>query len=266
MNRKSVVNLTNKVSIVAIILLLYWVFIFSVSTIFGFKIFKEHLTQSFLMSILGILALLSGALIVNIMFNMTIISEAIGKRNEEPPVKIIKKKKSFIIWAFISSFPVILLLLYAGDVRTSGAKERLLVKSAKYLIDNNSEDLEKLANYSFDSIYVEKATRLLNVLSKQDKNFPSLFVIIKDNIENKPVFLQFGNWVSWGHSQAKTEYIFSCSTEDRKYLDETFNKKLEKHRFSAAEGNYELYFPVSTNKGFIVLYFSDHQRYGKIGS
>jgi hypothetical protein len=266
MNKKTIVGLTNKVSIVAIFLLLYWVFIFGVSTIFGFKIFKENLTESFFMAILGILALLAGAVIVNIMFNMTIISDTIGKRHEnEMEEKKIKRHPAFL-WGFILSFPIIVLFLYIGDIRTSGARESYLVKSAKYLVENNPNDLNKLANYRFDSAYVEKATQLLNVLSKQDESFPSMRVIIRDRIEDKDVFLNFGNWFSWSQNKKKTEYIYSCSAEERKYLQESFNNKITKHRFSAADGHYELYYPIKTNEGFIVLYFTDNQRYGKIGS
>jgi hypothetical protein len=266
MNKKSVVSLTNKVSIVAIFLLLYWVFIFAVSTVFGFKVFRENLTESFFMAILGILSLLAGAVIVNIMFNMTIISEAIGNRGGAAAEEKRTKRNPALLWTFIISFPVIALLLYFGDLRTSGEKERHLVKSAKYLIDNNAADLEKLADYRFDSAYVEMTTRLLDVLSKQDESFPSMFVIIRDRIEGKEVFLQFGRWFSWNEFEKKTEYIFSCSAEERKYLEECFAKKSDRHRFSAADGNYELYYPVTTKKGFMVLYFTDSQRYGKIGS
>jgi hypothetical protein len=266
MNKRSIVNLTNKVSIVAIFLLLYWVFIFGVSTIFGFKIFKENLTESFLMSILGILALLTGAVIVNIMFNMTIISESFGEKKEIENEKKPNRRNSKLLWAFILSFPTIALFLYLGDMRTSGAKERHLIKSAKYLIENNSTDLEKLADYTFDSSYIELANRLLNILSKQDESFPSMDVVVKDTIENKEVFLQFGRWFSWKKNGNKSDYIYSCSPDERKYLKESFDKKSEKPRFSSADGNYELYYPVKTSKGFLILYFTDHQRYGKFGS
>lgn len=47
MYKKSIISLTNKVSIVVVFLLLYWVFIFSVSMVFGFKVFKENLTETF---------------------------------------------------------------------------------------------------------------------------------------------------------------------------------------------------------------------------
>jgi len=110
------------------------------------------------------------------------------------------------------------------------------------------------------------ATRLLNVMSKQDESFPSMHVIINDNIEGKNVPLQFGGWFSWSSNKSKTEYIYSCSAEEREDLIECFQKKQEKHRFSAADGNYELYYPVKADSGFIVLYFTDRQRYGKIGS
>ncbi|MBD3356151.1 MAG: hypothetical protein GF363_03275 [Chitinivibrionales bacterium] len=53
MSKRSIVGLTNKASLIAIFLLLYWVFIFSVSTVFGFKALREDLTESFFMAILA---------------------------------------------------------------------------------------------------------------------------------------------------------------------------------------------------------------------
>jgi hypothetical protein len=266
MYKKSIISLTNKVSIVVVFLLLYWVFIFSVSMVFGFKVFKENLTETFFLAILGILALLSGAVIVNIMLNMTIISEAVDKKAE-----IVKEEKKLmhnpvLIWAFICSFPIIAMLLYFGDVRTSGAKERYLVKSATYLVENNPSDLRRLAAYSFDSSYVAGATKLLQVLSKQDESFPSMQVIVRDNVEGMKAFLCFGGYFRWGKNEMKADYIYSCSAEERKYLRESFDTKEGTHRFSAADGHYELYYPVKTDTGYIMLYFTDNQRYGKIGS
>jgi len=69
--RDKIIALTNRVALVAMILLLYWVFIFISITVFDFKVFKENITETFYLSVIGILALLAGAVIVNVMFNLT---------------------------------------------------------------------------------------------------------------------------------------------------------------------------------------------------
>jgi uncharacterized membrane protein len=266
MNKTSVVKLTNKVSIVAIFLLLYWVFILTVTSVFGLKVFKENITESFYLSILGILALMAGSLIVNIMLNMTIISESVSNRSKETMETEIKRKRPALFWLFILSFPILALLLFLGDLKTSGTKERHLVKAAKYLVDNNSADLSKIADYNFSGKYIQNTSDLLAILSKQDENFSSMFVIIQDTIDGKKVLLEFGGYCDPEKKYEKTQFLYSCSAQEREYLKEIFEKQGSKHRFSASDGSYKLYYPVKTEKGFIVLYFTDYQRYGKIGS
>ena len=45
-----------------------------------------------------------------------------------------------------------------------------------------------------------------------------------------------------------------------------FSGSVNKVKFSAHDGSYELYFPIMKDGNVIVLYLSDRQRYGKIGS
>lgn len=83
MNAKKLVKATNIVGMVAVVLLVYWVFVLILSNVFGLKVFREYITEIFLMSILGIFAVMAGALILNIMLNLTRIAgkkaKAVGK-------------------------------------------------------------------------------------------------------------------------------------------------------------------------------------------
>lgn len=53
---------------------------------------------------------------------------------------------------------------------------------------------------------------------------------------------------------------------EREYLNDVFFNESGDVRFSAADGSYELFYPFSKDGKTVVLYFSDYQRYGKIGS
>jgi hypothetical protein len=59
-----IVKITNKVAIGTILLLVYWVFIFICTTVFGFKVFKENMTEIFMLSILAIFSILCAAIII----------------------------------------------------------------------------------------------------------------------------------------------------------------------------------------------------------
>jgi hypothetical protein len=265
MNPKTFVRLSNIVGTVSIILLIYWVFIFISIEVFGLKVFRENLTETFYMSVLGILALMFGALIINIMFNLTRIAEKHNQDNSQITRTYTHKLK----WIFIMSFPIILGLLFGGDYLTSKKKEKLLIQSAKSIIENNSEKAEKLLNYSFDEKWIIETGDILDLMSKTDKNFPHVLVIVIDSIDKSKVLLGF--WEYYGqlnntiHPVKKT-FIFKTTKPERDYLNKVFDENFNEIRFSAHEGNYELYYPFIKNNKKIVLYFSDYQRYGKIGS
>ena len=266
MSKEKIVTLTNRLSLVAIVLLMYWVFIFVSITVFGFKVFKENITQSFYLSIIGILALLAGAVIVNIMFNMTIISDALGKKRTNTTKKKEKKKLISTI-LFFSSFPIIFLMLYVGDAGTSAMKEKILVRSAKYMISNNQRVINALGDYDFDFKYVKMAATSLKILSKEDESFPSVSLIMRDTIDEKEVFLRFAeHFYETEKKINKADYIYPCSKDEREYLKNVFNKGKSSYRFGAADGSYELYFPVKADKRVFLLYFTDRKTYGKLGS
>lgn len=87
MNAKKLVKATNIVGMVAVVLLVYWVFVLILSNVFGLKVFREYITEIFLMSILGIFAVMAGALILNIMLNLTRIAE----RDKRKKAKVAEK-------------------------------------------------------------------------------------------------------------------------------------------------------------------------------
>ena len=74
MNAKKLVKATNIIGMVAVTLLVYWVFALILIQVFGLKVFREHITEIFLMSILGIFAVMGGTLMLNIMLNLTRIA------------------------------------------------------------------------------------------------------------------------------------------------------------------------------------------------
>lgn len=265
MNNKALVRLSNVIGIISIILLVYWVFIFISITVFGLKVFRENITETFYLSVVGILALMFGALIINIMFNLTRIAE---KHNQDD-VNDAKRSSKRLGLLFGVSFPVIFLLLYGGDYLTSKKKEKLLIASAKSIVDNNVEKSENLVNYSFTEKWMNETEEILDIYSKTDKNFPYVSVIVADSIGKSKVYLGFREF--YGHMNdtilpLKKDYIQETTKNDREYLDDVFYKDLKEIRFSANDGRYELFYPYFKGKKKIVLYFSDYQRYGKIGS
>ena len=275
MNNKLLVRLSNIIGIVSIILLVYWVFIFISITVFGLKVFRENMTETFYLSIFGILALMFGSLIINVMFNLTRIAE---KHNQDNTNSTKTFKKLWLIFGF--SFPIIFGLLFGGDYLTSKKKEQMLIASAKSIIESNIEKSDKLLNYNFNKEWIKETKDILDIYSKTDTHFPHVEVIVVDDIDNSQVFLSFRTYYYYEEIEVKIvtdsvqlqkqpqkkSYIRQTTQVERDYLNKVFFENYSVVRFSARQGRYELFYPYSKNGKKIVLYFSDYQRYGKIGS
>lgn len=263
MNPRKVVTLSNVIGIVSIFLLLYWVFIFVSMEVFGFRVFRENMTQTFYMSIFGIISLMSGALIINIMFNLTRIAQ---KHNNDPSDSIPGRRWPVVI--FILSFPLVFILLFAGDKLTSAKKEKMLIHSAKSILSNQSVNISAITDYTFTRQWMRRVSDALAVMSRTDSNFNSVTVIVNDSINSTPVFLGFGSYPRFmkDENPERADFLLETNLEERIYLEKAFREKNSDTHFSSSDGHYELFFPVVIKGRVVVFYFSDRQRYGKIGS
>jgi hypothetical protein len=264
MTPRQLVKLSNIIGITAIVLLVYWVFTFITIQVFGLKVFRENMTETFYLSVLGILALMVGSLIINVMFNLTRIAE--NKNNDENNGK--SSKKMYLI--LLAIFPIIGMILFGGDYLTSSKKEKMLVNSAKSILEKNETNTAKLVNYEFTEKYMNETSTILGIYSETDKNFPSVNLLVKDSINGSPVYLGFNQYNSEELNDTikpqKIRHIYKTTQEEREYLDKIFSGKSEELRYSNHDGEYELFYPYKKGKKIIVLYFSEQQRYGKIGS
>lgn len=264
MNSKQIVKLSNIIGISSIILLVYWVFTFIMIEVFGLKVFRENMTESFYLSVLGILALMLGSLIVNLMFNLSRIAE---KHNQDVVGETSNKKMFLLLFAI---FPLIAVILFGGDYLTSSKKEKLLIGSAKSIIEVNKKNSDKLVDYTFSEQYINETSGILEIFSGTDKNFPSVTLLVKDSINGSPVFLGFTTYQTGNLNDTvqpeKRDYLYQTTQEERDYLNQVFDKKSDEVRYSSHDGRYELFYPYRKGNKQVVLYFSEQQRYGKIGS
>ena len=284
MNAKKLVKATNIIGMVAVVLLVYWVFVLILSNVFGLKVFREYITEIFLMSILGIFAVMAGALILNIMLNLTRIAE----RGQEEESKGGRKT----LYLLLAVFPVLAALLFGGNYLTVQKKRQILTQSLERIVKDNPSQIKALADYRFDFAYIKKAALILELMSKEDSAFKAATVIVPDTIGNKQVYLAFSadSQLSGIDEQApdtqgvgddngfvvtrngnketisKTQYLYAPTLSEREYLQRIFAGQTNEIRYEVKDGNYSLCHPYRQNGKTIVLCFSDYQQYGKIGS
>ena len=284
MNAKKLVKATNIVGMVAVVLLVYWVFVLILSNVFGLKVFREYITEIFLMSIFGIFAVMAGALILNIMLNLTRIAE----RGQEEESKGGRKT----LYLLLAVFPVLAALLFGGNYLTVQKKRQILTQSLERIVKDNPSQINALADYRFDFAYIKKAALILELMSKEDSAFKATTVIVPDTIGNKQVYLAFSadshlsgideqtlNAQGVGDDNgfvvtrngnketiSKTQYLYAPNLSEREYLQRVFAGQTNEIHYEAKDGNYSLCHPYRQNGKTIVLCFSDYQQYGKIGS
>ena len=294
MNAKKLVKATNIIGMVAVTLLVYWVFALILIQVFGLKVFREHITEIFLMSILGILAVMGGTLMLNIMLNLTRIAE----RGQEEEVRGGRKT----VYLLLAVFPILAVLLFGGNYLTIRQKRDILTQSSERIVKDNPAQLDALTDYRFDLAYIKKSSEILDLMAKDDLSFKSAMIIVQDKIDNKPVYLAFSadsrlnvggeavpaasqneavpaanqnvegndNFVMDRNGEKvmvkKMDYVYSPNLKEREYLQKVFAGQTQEMRYEAEDGHYSLCHPYRKNGKTIVLCFSDYQEYGKIGS
>ena len=284
MNAKKLVKATNIVGMVAVVLLVYWVFALILIQVFGLKVFREHITEISLMSILGIFTVMGGTLMLNIMLNLTRIAE----RGQEEEVRGGRKT----LYLLLAVFPLLAALLFGGNYLTIQQKRDILIQSSERIVKDNPAQIDALADYRFDLAYIKKAALILELMSKEDSAFKAATVIVPDTIGNKQVYLAFSadshlsgideqtlNAQGVGDDNdfvvtrngnketiSKTQYLYAPNLSEREYLQRIFAGQTNEIRYEAKDGNYSLCHPYRQNGKTIVLCFSDYQQYGKIGS
>lgn len=294
MNAKKLVKATNIIGMVAVTLLVYWVFALILIQVFGLKVFREHITEIFLMSILGILAVMGGTLMLNIMLNLTRIAE----RGQEEEVRGGRKT----VYLLLAVFPILAALLFGGNYLTIRQKRDILTQSSERIVKDNPAQIDALTDYRFDLAYIKRSSEILDLMAKDDLSFKSAMIIVQDKIDNKPVYLAFSadsrlnvggeavpaasqneavpaanqnvegndNFVMDRNGEKvmvkKMDYVYSPNLKEREYLQKVFAGQTQEMRYEAEDGHYSLCHPYRKNGKTIVLCFSDYQEYGKIGS
>lgn len=271
MSPKQLVKLTNTVGIFSFILLIYWIFIFILVQVFNLKIFRQHMSEIFGLSIMGIIALMAGALMLNIMFNLTRIAE---RGNE---VTELKKSRKIIVLLLIL-FPVLAGLLFAGNHMSLKRREQVLQQAGQALQRQYVQHIQAAAQYHFTPEYLSKTANGLNLIEKTDNSFKSATLIVPDEVDGNRVYLRITSSDTEDLFQPKTaseaakplekrHFLYRLDGFERDYLQRVFAQNLTQPYFVQRGNYYYLYLPQQHNgKTTAVLLLTDYYQYGKYGS
>ncbi|MDR2718684.1 MAG: hypothetical protein LBB89_11575 [Treponema sp.] len=263
MNSKKMVKLSNTIGFVSVLALIYWVIIFITMQVFGLRVFKENTTTTFYFSILGILALMSGAFLINVMFNLSRIAER--DKNEDLPAK--KNKRGIII--FLASVPAVICLLFLGNFISAKKMEINLKKSADEMIETFSAEIDRLTEYSFTKEWINDTANTLTVIEKIDENFDHVYLILQDDINGNKMHLTFSRYSTSKDEKTETDkidYVSKSTLDEREYFEKVFHEKHKEKYFVSKDGSYKLFVPLEKNGNIIILMFSNARSYGTFSS
>jgi hypothetical protein len=261
-NAKKTADLSARAGFVAVLALVYWVIIFTTTSVFGLKLFKEQAAELFMYSIIGILTVMFGALIINIMANLTRIAEKINNSGDTAPAK----KTGMLVFAL--SIPLAVLLLFLGNYWSTKKIERGLKQSAEDIITARRLELDTLGAYALTPEWLAGAANTLDFLVRLDPNISDANVIREDSINGSPFFLTFTRYDKPSTDKAfeitKTRYIREYTMQERQYLENVFHKGHREPYFVQKSAAYDLFIPYKSDGGTMVIFFSNRQRYGSL--
>ena len=262
MNSRKMVKISNLIGLVSVLALIYWIIIFITLQVFELRIFKEHTTSTFYYSIIGILALMFGTFMINIMFNLSRIAER--DKNEEQTKK---GKKPAII--FLLSIPCIIGSLFFGNFISAKQMENDLERSADEIIKSYSQEIRKISNYSFTKEWINETANMIKIVERIDQNFDDVFLIVADEINGNKMYLTFSD-SSVGMDEKtlinKINYISKSTLGEREYLEKVSEENHNEKYFIFKDGNYKLFIPFRNDNKTIIFVFSNRQSYGTLSS
>lgn len=264
MDKKKIIQLTNTIGIVTIFVLFYWIIIWSVNEIFGLRVFRETISDIFGFSISGILALLAGTLVINVMFNLSLIAENTSKKTSDE----LQQKSNIFVWltVFFAILAISIASLFLGNYGTAKQRENELRNSAKSLIQEHSVIADRFLNYQFTHSGLKEISGAFTLIEKLDPNIKSITFLTPDVIDTIPVYL--GIRYYYGNNEQnlkKADYIATLTPDEREYLDKVFQQNYSGNYFRAKQGSYLLYIPYEKNGKKIVFAFSNYSGYGVYG-
>lgn len=272
MKIKKIITITNVIAGISVAVLLCWVVITITVSVFGLKVLQERSSTLFFSSVGVILTLMFGALILNMMLNLTRIADKHNADKEKDtksmdPKKA--KKNKIISIALWLSLPLLVAFLFFGDYISTKEHENMLRASADLIVEENSDTMAKITEYSFDEEWVNETSESLDFLSMWDRNYPSITVIVQDTVNGKNTYLEFTRHSFFRSDDEdaqmdKMNYIFESNMDERLYLNSVFEAphgEAEK-RFTSYGNNYEFFYPITSNGKTMVLVFNDRDSYG----
>ncbi|MDD5066801.1 MAG: hypothetical protein PHF84_07110 [bacterium] len=263
--KQKIVNLTNWIMLVTVILVGIWFYVFIITMTFKLKVFAENTTEFFFLFISAALSIVLCSVILNIGLNLSIIAESRKLKGA------VKKNKFSLKKSLITAGTVLVLipcLLFLGNHLSRVKLEHRFISEAEELITRYDRTITKISSYLSSPRDIARIPGLLQFLSEHKAEYPDIQLILPARYDGQQVFLKITRYTPEKdlNKPLFNNTFFACDEAVTKYLSSVFSgKEANTHFFKKNEDVY-VFIPVKKGNRNFVLVFSRIQRYGKFGS
>lgn len=297
MSHATAVKWLNRLAMIALLMLLYWLFIMAVTQIFGLKVFARSITEAFAISLAGLLALMGGSLMLNVMLNLSRMAHSLEKGQpvqgslSQGPLPLPAQSQSqrwgwLGLAMFLLSLGLIAAGLFAGDQYTRTQKKNRLMLTAAHLVQERQRALDQALSLPLQpsKSVLDGLSQQLMLLEQTERDVDAIQLLLPTQYRGEAVVIGIDKHQPWQHSgpveaaanrhpvQGATaevdvsELLFSTTSEQRHWLDAAFEGRQPAPLYQYEGSRYELFYPVRLGRDWAVLHFSDQQNYGKVSS
>ena len=255
LNPKTIVKLSNSIGLFSILLLIFLVFGFIVSVIFNLQ-FISFRKDYFGISILAVLSLMAGALILNIMFNLSRIASRGEPVAEDNPQKVKRLK-----WILLSGFPVVAIALVAGDNYSKEISSKKSLEFAKHLQAQLAEE-EKFGAYEFSKNWIDKSEKNLSFINQLNGRPGNFALIWQDTLNNKKHFFSISEYYENEEDSSafeKETFMLHPDNEEAERIEKILNGELKTIQQERNGRNFESLIPFKQNKKTFILQYIEYQ-------
>lgn len=255
LNPKTIVKLSNSIGLIAILLLLFCVFGFIVTEIFDLQLISFS-KEFFGISILALLSLMAGALILNIMFNLSRIASRGEPVAEDNPEKVKRLK-----WILLSGFPVVAIALFAGDNYNKEISSKKSLEFAKHLQAQLAEEVEFEA-YEFNKNWIGKSEKNLSFINQLNGRPGNLSLIWQDTLNGKKHFFSISEYYENEEDSSafeKETYLLLPNKEKSEEFEKLLNGEQKTIQLERSGRNFESFIPFTQHQKTFILQFNEYQ-------
>jgi hypothetical protein len=258
-------NLTTWTMVITISLIALFFVGFVVTTTFDLNVFTSQ-TSNFIFSFIGFASVIVAcSAILNISLNISLIADSRTQELKDNNSSIISKK---YILSTLGLIILVISFLFLGDYLTRQNEKNKIISEADDILTRYKTSIDKIPFGLADTSKIGEIPEILNFLSNQKAEFPSVSIITSDKFNGQLTFLEINEYD--GHKSLKKPFydnsFYKCQIQDCDYLNSFFNGKTKEKHFWTDKNDYRLYFPFESKGRKFIMLFTKTQRYGKMGS